>query len=78
MKDFLKKILSAIVDAPEQAEIASQEENGQTIYTLLAPKDEVGRVIGKEGRVINAIRCLARLKAAKTGEKIYIKVEEKV
>lgn len=78
MKDFLIKIVSAIVDSPEEIEIAETEENGLKIYTILVPEDEIGKVIGKEGKVINAIRCLARLKAIRAQERVLVKVEAKV
>lgn len=75
MKDFLKKIVSAIVERSEEVEIKETVENGLTIYTIGVPQNEVGRIIGKEGRVINAIRSLARLKALKTQERVLIKIE---
>ena len=78
MKDFLKKIVVTIVENPDQIEISSAEGEGATIYTVLVPEAEVGKVIGKEGKVITAIRCLARLKALKNQEKVLIKVEGKV
>lgn len=75
MKDFLKKIVSAIVENPDQMEIVSVESNGAILFTILVPETEVGKVIGKEGKVITAIRCLARLKAIKNQEKVLVKVE---
>jgi len=78
MKDFLKKIAAAIVENPDQIEISSEEGEGATAYTILVPESEVGKIIGKEGRVISAIRCLARLKALKSQQKVLIKVEARV
>lgn len=77
MKDFLKKIAAAIVENPDQIEISSEEGEGAVIYTILVPESEVGKIIGKEGKVITAIRCLARLKALKSQQKVLIKVEAK-
>ena len=78
MKDFLVKIVTAIVENPDQIEIVSVDSEGATLYTILVPETEVGKVIGKEGKVITAIRCLARLKAIKNQEKVLVKVEEKI
>lgn len=75
MKDFLKKIAALIVENPDQIEISSQQGDGAIIYTIFVPEGEVGKIIGKEGKVITAIRCLARLKALKNQEKVLIKVE---
>lgn len=78
MKDFLKKIVNIIVEDPKKVEISSEENNGAIIYTIFVPEEEVGKIIGKEGKVVTAIRCLARLKALKNQEKVLIKVEGKV
>ncbi|HUV72190.1 MAG TPA: KH domain-containing protein [Clostridia bacterium] len=75
MKDFLLKIVAVIVDQPEKIEIQEETDNNLRIYTLLVPEEEIGRVIGKGGKVINAIRCLARIKGIKNQEKVLVKVE---
>jgi hypothetical protein len=75
MKDFLKKISSFIVDEPDKIEIKEASENGLDIFTIVAPEDQIGKIIGKGGKVINSIRCLARLKAIKNNRRILIKVE---
>jgi predicted RNA-binding protein YlqC (UPF0109 family) len=77
MQDFLKKIVSSIVENPEEIEIASEKNNNVSVYTILVPDTEVGKIIGKGGKVINAIRCLAKLKALKDQERVLIKVEAK-
>jgi hypothetical protein len=75
MKDFLKKLVSFIVDQPEAVEIEEKIEDGLTILTIFAPEEEVGKIIGKGGKVINALRTLCRLKSAKNQERVIIKVE---
>jgi len=76
MKDFLKKIVGSIVDKEESVEIKEEVGNGLTTYTIVVPQDEIGKVIGKRGKVINALRTLARLKAMKKEQRVLIKVEE--
>ncbi len=75
MIEFLTKIVSAIVDDPQKIKIDFEEANGLLIYKISVPESEVGKVIGKEGKVISSIRSLARLKAFKKQEKVLIKVE---
>lgn len=77
MKEFIKKIISAIVAEPEKAEIQEKEEEGLTIYTIFVPSEEVGKIIGKGGKVINSLRTLCRLKASKTQKRILVRVEAK-
>jgi len=76
MKDFLKKIVSFIIDNPEDLQIKEETVNQLKIYTIVVPQEEIGRIIGKEGKVISAIRCLARLKNLKNQERFFIKVAE--
>lgn len=76
MIDFLKEIISCIVDDPEKIEISQSENNGITTYHLNAPKEQVGKLIGKEGKVINSIRNLLRVKAIKTGQRVLLKISE--
>jgi predicted RNA-binding protein YlqC (UPF0109 family) len=75
MKDFLKYLVSFIVTNPEEIEIQEKQEEGINIYTIVIPEEEVGKVIGKGGKVINSIRCLARIKAIKNQERVLVKVE---
>lgn len=77
MKDFLLKIVTLIVDNPEDVEILEETEDGTKVYNITVPEEEMGRIIGKGGKVVNAIRCLARLKASKNQEKVLIKVNPK-
>ncbi|MBU2577587.1 KH domain-containing protein [Patescibacteria group bacterium] len=77
MKDFLLKIVTLIVDNPENVEILEEDEEGIKVYTISVPEEEMGRIIGKGGKVVNAIRCLARLKASKNKEKVMVRVNPK-
>lgn len=76
MIDFLKKIVSSIVENPDKFEIKNDSDNGLNIYTILVPEEEIGKIIGKEGKTINAIRCLCRLKSMNNQEKALVKVDK--
>lgn len=75
MKDFLEKLVSYIASEGVSSEIREELSDGLTTYTILVPEEEIGKIIGKEGRVISAIRTLCRLKAAKEQKRVLIKVE---
>lgn len=77
MKDFIYFLVTSIIDNPEAAKITEDETaNEGTVITISVPKSEMGKVIGKEGKVINAIRQLAKIIAIKKGIRINIRLEE--
>jgi len=75
MKNFLEKLISFIVERPEDVRVEEKNEAGLTIYTIFAPPQEIGKIIGKGGKVINSLRILCRLKATKSQERVAIRVE---
>jgi hypothetical protein len=76
MKDTLHFIVSSIVDNPDAVQIDEHEEEGITIYTLTVHKDDMGKVIGKEGKVIRSIRNVMKIKAMKYNLRIKISLAE--
>ena len=65
MKDTLVYIVSQTVDHPDAVVVDETTEQNSTILTLHVHPDDIGRVIGKSGRIIRAIRDLIKLIAAK-------------
>ncbi|EKD68101.1 MAG: hypothetical protein ACD_48C00077G0006 [uncultured bacterium] len=72
MKDTLLYILTHIVDHPEAIEIVEQTDNEKIIYLLTVAQEDMGKVIGKQGRIIRALRDLVKLMAAK--EHMYVDI----
>lgn len=75
MKDFLEKLVSFVVTEGVAFKIEEELSEGLTIYKILVPEEEIGKIIGKEGKVISAIRTLCRIKAAKEQKRVLIKVD---
>ncbi len=74
MKELVEYIAKSLVNNPDQVEV--NEIQGQTAVILelrVAPED-MGRVIGKGGRVANAIRTLLRVVAAKRGKRVQLEI----
>jgi uncharacterized protein len=65
MKDTLLFIVSQIVDNPADVAVDEATDEKRTIFTLHVNPDDMGKVIGKKGRIIKAIRDLVKLMAAK-------------
>lgn len=69
MKDLLEGMVKAIVDSPDDVEIDVTESENTTIYELRLGDGDLGKVIGKKGKNIGAIRTLISAATAKEGGK---------
>lgn len=75
-KNLLEYIAKNLVAYPEKVEISEVESDGKVTLKLKVAKDDMGRVIGKEGRIIRSIREIVYAYAAKDNKKASIDVEE--
>lgn len=76
--DLVDMIVRRLVTKPE--EVGVREENssaGAVLVTIEVAAEDIGRVIGKRGSTINAIRHVAKAASIKSGEKVDVDVEEK-
>ena len=69
MKDLLIEMIKAIVDKPDDVDITLTESENTNIYELRLGDGDVGKVIGKKGRNVGAIRTLLTAASAKAGGK---------
>ena len=75
MKDLIEYIAKSLVDHPEDVQV--RESGGQRIrIELSVSKDDMGRVIGKGGKVANSIRTLLRVAAEREGKQATLDVVE--
>lgn len=76
MKDTLSLIISSIVDHPDQIAIEETDTNGVITFTVSVAKEDMGKVIGKEGKIIKAIRNVMKIPAIKQEKRIVIQLSE--
>jgi len=76
MESFLRYLVENLVGSTEGMEITTQQTPGKTIYALRLPQHEVGKIIGKQGRTIEAVRNLLSAAAARRGEKALLQIVE--
>jgi len=76
MKEFLEYLIKEIATKPEEARVEEVEENGVYIYQVHVAEEDMGVIIGKEGRNIKSLRNLAKTKAIKDNIRIQIVLEE--
>ncbi len=74
MQPFIEYVVKAVVEYPQDVSISHVERGGITVYQVHLHPDDIGRVIGKNGALINAIRSLAQAGAAKKGIRCAIEV----
>ena len=73
MKDLLILLAKKLVDQPDSVEVIEEVENGVTTLRLKVAQEDMGKVIGKQGRIARAIRTL--IKAAAINEEKRVNVE---
>jgi uncharacterized protein len=76
MKSLLEFILLRMVQHPEDLKIDEVEEMGLTVYKLKLHPEDIGRVIGRGGNVIKAIRKLAQVRAVKEHLRVRVVLQE--
>lgn len=74
MKELIEFIAKSIVDDPTQVEVDEKLERGRVRVELHVADEDMGRVIGRGGRVANAMRALLRVSAAQRGTKASLDI----
>ena len=75
MQKLLEYILESAFANPAIT-VTEGEEEGSVILTIHAPQEEIGKIIGKGGKVINAMKQLVKIQAIKENKRVEINVEE--
>ncbi len=75
MKELVEYIAKSIVDYPSQVEVKEVEKDNSTILELSVADDDMGKVIGKRGRIAKAIRTVVNAAAAKEGSKVVVDIK---
>lgn len=76
MQELLLTIAKGLVEYPEQVRVVADQPDaeGKVVYHLLVAESDMGRVIGKKGRIAKAIRTVARSASVQTGEKLAVEI----
>ena len=76
MKEIVDYLVKSLVDKPESVAVTEEESDSGKTVKIAVDADDKGRVIGKQGRIIKAIRQIVSASAAKKGEKCNVEVSE--
>ena len=75
-KDLIFFIAKALVDKPDEVEVEEFDEDGTTVYELTVAEDDLGKVIGKQGRTARAMRVLLSAASTKLGKHAVLEIIE--
>ena len=77
MKDLIETITRALADTPEAVQVLEIESaNGRVLYEIKVDANDMGKIIGRQGRVIKAIRTVAKACALRDGKKVLVELVE--
>jgi uncharacterized protein len=74
MKELVEYIAKAIVSAPNEVKVTEEKDETKVTIKLEVALDDKGRIIGREGRVAEAIRTLLRVAATKAGVRVRLEI----
>lgn len=74
MKELVEFIVKSLVDNPEKLVITTEEEGEVLKIFIKANENDIGKIIGKQGKIAKAIRTIVRSAAMKLGKKVIIEI----
>lgn len=75
MKDLVIHIARSLVESPDEVVVTENEADGQIELELQVAPGDMGKIIGKQGRIAKAIRSVLKASAAKEGKKCTLKID---
>ena len=74
MKELLTYIVQSLVDHPDEVSVTERTADGETIFEVRVADGDMGKVIGRQGRIVKQIRILMRAVAQRKGKKISVEI----
>ncbi len=75
MKELIIYLAKSLVDEPEAVTVEEQETDDAVVYTLSVAPDDMGRVIGKNGKIAKAIRSIVKSASYKLSKKVVVEIK---
>ena len=76
MKSLIELLVKALVDHPDQVSVSEIESGDAVTYEIRVAEDDMGKVIGKGGKIANALRTVAKAAAMKEKTKVFVEIVE--
>jgi uncharacterized protein len=74
--ELLAHLARQLVDDPDAVEVTEVQREGATVLQLRVAKDEVGKVIGRQGRIARALRAIVRASGARSHHRVVLEILE--
>jgi len=74
MKELIEALAQSLVDHPEEVTVTETEKDNEIIFELKVAQDDMGKVIGKQGRIAKAIRSIVKAAASRTDKKVTVEI----
>ena len=74
MVELVASIAKALVDNPDAVEVSEHEEENAKVIELKVAEDDMGKVIGKQGRIAKAIRTVVKAASVKSEKKVVVEI----
>ena len=75
MKELVSAIAKSLVEHPEAVEVSESESNGTTVIQLRVASDDMGKVIGKSGKIAKAIRSVVKAASVESEKKVIVEID---
>ena len=76
MKELVETIAKALVDNPSEVVVTEEETDKSIVVTLKVAESDMGKVIGKQGRIAKSIRTVVKAASAKDDKKVLVEIEQ--
>lgn len=74
MRSLIEILVKALVDEPDSVRVNEVDDGSVITYEVTVAPDDVGKIIGKQGRVANALRTVAKAAALKDQKNVYVRI----
>ncbi len=76
MAELLAYLARELVDDPDAVRVETEERDGTLVLVLHVAADDVGKVIGRQGRIVRALRTLVRASAVREGRRVLVEIAD--
>ena len=76
MKELLEYIAKSLVDNPQEVVVSEHDDENTIVLELKVAADDMGKVIGKQGKIAKSIRTIAKATAGKEGKRVIVEIQK--